>query len=468
MSERALRARGRVEAATASARVGALFDAHGRMVLGLCRLLLRDPAEAEDAAQQTFLSAYKALLSGAKPREGEAWLATIARHECLQRIRARMRGPLPVVEVEVEDHRSNVHELVLDRVAAARLWREISRLPQQQRDAVLLREIAGLSYEELGVLLGVTQPAVESLLFRARSHLRDRLRATFASLNVAGLASEAVAAVARLAGSGAAPVAVKAAAVGVGVAVAGGGGIAAERRLELPAAEAQSSRPVTHAAPHRAAGPAPVRVRHPVSHEAPVRVERRASPVVHPAPVPLPVQVALEHHEVEHRTPERADEPPAHRDERRGEHDGGTTTQTQTPSSPSLPTAPSPVERHDEGGGDGPPGAAVTTTVAHDAGTSGEGGHEGPGPGTTTTTTTTVAAPSSSGEASAGDRHGETEGGSAAVVETDGGGGGEEAETSATTTTTTPTTTVTTTTTTTDTEGGESGSGGDGGHPGRH
>src|SRR5262249_25889155 len=158
------------------------------------------------------------------PRDGEAWLATIARHECLRRIRARMRGSLPVVDVELEDSRANVHELVLDRVAAARLWREIGRLPQQQREAVLLREVAGLSYEELGVLMGVTQSAVESLLFRARSRLRDRLRAALASVNLAGLVSDAVA---RLAGSSAAPVAVKAAAVGVGVAVAGGGGIAA-------------------------------------------------------------------------------------------------------------------------------------------------------------------------------------------------------------------------------------------------
>src|SRR5262249_49596152 len=153
--------------------------------------------EAEDAAQQTFLSAYKALLAGATPRDGEAWLATIARHECLRRIRARMRGSLPVVDVELEDSRANVHELVLDRVAAARLWREIGRLPQQQREAVLLREIAGLSYEELGVLMGVTQSAVESLLFRARSRLRDRLRAALASVNLAGLVSDAVA---RLAG----------------------------------------------------------------------------------------------------------------------------------------------------------------------------------------------------------------------------------------------------------------------------
>src|SRR6266566_2745359 len=58
--------------------------------------LAREAARSQDAAQQTFLSAYKALLGGADPRDGEAWLATIAHNECLQRIRARMRQPLPV------------------------------------------------------------------------------------------------------------------------------------------------------------------------------------------------------------------------------------------------------------------------------------------------------------------------------------------------------------------------------------
>ena len=56
------------------------FDERGRTVQrGLCRLLLREYAEAEDAAQQTFLSAYGALLRGSEPRHPAAWLATIAR-----------------------------------------------------------------------------------------------------------------------------------------------------------------------------------------------------------------------------------------------------------------------------------------------------------------------------------------------------------------------------------------------------
>ena len=60
------------------------------MVLGLCRLLLRNPVEAEDAAQQVFLSAHQAILRGSAPRDEAAWVVAIARNECRARIRARM------------------------------------------------------------------------------------------------------------------------------------------------------------------------------------------------------------------------------------------------------------------------------------------------------------------------------------------------------------------------------------------
>src|SRR5919108_4318630 len=73
--------------------VADLFDAHARMVLGICRALLRDPQDAEDAAQQAFLSAYRALLSGSRPADAAAWLAAIARNECRQRVSRRVATP---------------------------------------------------------------------------------------------------------------------------------------------------------------------------------------------------------------------------------------------------------------------------------------------------------------------------------------------------------------------------------------
>jgi RNA polymerase sigma factor (sigma-70 family) len=257
----------------------------------LCRALLRDREEAADAKQQTFLSAQRALIAGTEPREPMAWLATIARNECLQRIRVRMRSPLSVADHEVPDARSDVHVQAAARTDAAALWTEIKRLPQQQRDAVILREFAGLSYEELAAALGVSQGAVESLLFRARTRLRQELRSVAASLNLAGAGSWIAETVVRLVGSGGAPpvggapFVAKAVAATIGAVALGGAGVAVER-------SAVSHRPAERASAVRlpaVMGQAPARS----SAAVPLRADRGSARIALTAlQVPAPKHVA--------------------------------------------------------------------------------------------------------------------------------------------------------------------------------
>jgi hypothetical protein len=102
----------------------------------------------------------------------------------------------------------------LRRADVAALWRELRRLPRAQRDAFLLRELAGLRYDELAVALSVTEPAVESLLVRARSRLRAQLQRTYGSVAPAFRF---------LLGNGTSALAAKAAAVGLGAAAVTGG-----------------------------------------------------------------------------------------------------------------------------------------------------------------------------------------------------------------------------------------------------
>ena len=271
--------RGRPDHGAAAARSAELYERYGRTVTGLCRALLRDRAEAEDAAQQTFLSAHRAILNGTQPLEPAAWLATIARNECWARIRSRMREPLPADDLEPATSPENdpVNEAIR-RADLAALWRAIEALPRQQRDALLLREFGGLSYEELAVALAVSHPAVESLLFRARSRLRTQLRAAYASLTGASWLEL----LARMLAGGAAP---KVAALGVGAAAITGGAVVAPQLLESRAKPTPSptqtvkratTRPrvvaplvlerahgarVGSRAPVRASGHTPVRVR---------------------------------------------------------------------------------------------------------------------------------------------------------------------------------------------------------------
>jgi RNA polymerase sigma factor (sigma-70 family) len=182
---------GRLDPEAAGAYIGRLFAEQGRMVLGLSRLLLRDPLEAEDAAQQVFLSAHQAVLRGSLPRDPPAWIAAITRNECRARVRARIREPLSLPELP-----SDLPDPLAAAIRAADLqavWAALAALPRRQRRALVLREVGGLSYRELGRALGVSHSAVESLLFRARQQAHaflvganTRLAALPVALKVAG------------------------------------------------------------------------------------------------------------------------------------------------------------------------------------------------------------------------------------------------------------------------------------------
>ncbi len=157
------------------ARTGAFFTDHGRMVFAVCRAILRDADEAEDATQATFLSAHEALLKGTAIRDPGAWLAMIARNECRARLRGRGSAPLPLRE-ECIASVLTASDDVERRTTVESLRIAIASLPEKQREAVVLRDLYGLHYGEIGRALGVSRPSVEALLFRARRTLRVKLR----------------------------------------------------------------------------------------------------------------------------------------------------------------------------------------------------------------------------------------------------------------------------------------------------
>ena len=253
---------------------------YGRTVNGLCRALLRDRAEAEDAAQQTFLSAHRALARGTTPREPAAWLATIARNECWSRIRARMREPLQVEELEGVSTTDDPLAEAIRRADLRALWAAIERLPPQQRDALLLREFGGLSYAELAAALAVSSSAVESLLFRARDGLRGKLRAAYGAVTGASW----IEAIVRVVAGGGAPVAAKVAVLGLGAAAVGGSAVVVPR--------AYDNHHPSHGPPPAAAAVVVHRPAHVLSSHVAI-----AQPVVAPAVKVAPaVTVAHTHH----------------------------------------------------------------------------------------------------------------------------------------------------------------------------
>jgi RNA polymerase sigma-70 factor, ECF subfamily len=152
-----------------------LYRRHGSRVLRYCLRCLRRPADAEDAVQQTFLQAHRALGRGVEPVAEATWLLTIARNVCLTRVDAiRRRARVEFAEdpnvlaasVGAED---TAPELSAELVEA------LAGLPERQRLVLFLREWQELSYAEIAVALETTESAVETLLFRARKALAAQL-----------------------------------------------------------------------------------------------------------------------------------------------------------------------------------------------------------------------------------------------------------------------------------------------------
>jgi len=125
--------------------------------------------------QQTFVSAYRAMLAGREPRRADVWLAAIARNECLDRIRARMREPLAEPGRNRRSEAPDALSALIAGEELRQLGRSIRALPDHQRQAVVLHEIHGLPYEQVAAVIGVSESAIGSLLFRARKRLRSGL-----------------------------------------------------------------------------------------------------------------------------------------------------------------------------------------------------------------------------------------------------------------------------------------------------
>ena len=137
--------------------------------------VLRQPADAEDVAQTTFLNAYRAYQRGERPRNAQNWLIAIAHNVCRQRFRQAQRRP---DEVEFDDR---VGEIVPEEDRGPRaedIQRALGHLAFNQRAALVMRELEGRSYAEIAEILETSVSAVETLLFRARRALREQLEGT--------------------------------------------------------------------------------------------------------------------------------------------------------------------------------------------------------------------------------------------------------------------------------------------------
>src|SRR2546429_2138326 len=137
--------------------------------------VMRNPADAEDVTQTTFLNAYRAYVEkGNRPEKPQNWLIAIAHNVCRQRFRQSARRP---AEVSFED---DIADSLVDEETPSGedIRRALGHLAFNQRAALVMRELEGRSYAEISEILDLSSSAVETLIFRARRALREQLEGT--------------------------------------------------------------------------------------------------------------------------------------------------------------------------------------------------------------------------------------------------------------------------------------------------
>ena len=154
---------------------GDLYERYSAQIHGYCLHQLGSREEAEDAVQTTFMNAFRGLSRGIVPELESAWLFKIAHNVCLSRRRSSWRRG----KIEAPNNFEVLQEVIPGREQVSDeligLQDVLETMPENQRRAILLREWQGLTYREISTELGLSQAAVETLIFRARRALAQGL-----------------------------------------------------------------------------------------------------------------------------------------------------------------------------------------------------------------------------------------------------------------------------------------------------
>jgi RNA polymerase sigma factor (sigma-70 family) len=146
-----------------------LYDRHHAALLGFCRHMLGSREEGEDALQQTFLRAHRALLAHGAPDDVRPWLFAIARNRCRSIHAARKGAATP--DAELEPVTDGLAADVEQRSDLRALLADIEQLPEDQRSALVLAELADMPHAEIGAVIGVPAGKVKALVHQARTQL---------------------------------------------------------------------------------------------------------------------------------------------------------------------------------------------------------------------------------------------------------------------------------------------------------
>ncbi len=161
-----------------------LVERHQALVAGTVARMLSSNSDVEDIAQQVFVRVWKSAGRYVARAKFTTWLLKITRNLVFNEMRRAKRHPRVPAQIEPESEEMPLKDEATATPDATLLQAElqsaietaIALLPETQRMALVLRRYEELSYEEISDVLDLSVSAVKSLLFRARTELRERLR----------------------------------------------------------------------------------------------------------------------------------------------------------------------------------------------------------------------------------------------------------------------------------------------------
>jgi RNA polymerase sigma factor (sigma-70 family) len=148
-----------------------LYDRYHQQLYRYCRSMLRNDADAQDALQSTMAAAFGALRRDQRDAPLRPWLFRIAHNEAVSLL--RRRRPEDELSAAAERSGTSIEDQIEQRQRLQLLLADLRELPDRQRGALVMRELSGLSHEDIAIALGASVGAAKQTIFEARRSLDE-------------------------------------------------------------------------------------------------------------------------------------------------------------------------------------------------------------------------------------------------------------------------------------------------------